>query len=355
MRNSANINRGASAKRPWIAGVLAVLVLVLMAGCVNGPGGSPGSANDPVVATANGANINTSDVVFLMSQAQQLKMWDYFEMFGDFEIDFDREFRDGATFGRAVREEAVRLAAFVIMYEEYAGRLGVTLTSENIAMVDDHMDMLLEVHGEEELQNMILEEGFRGQSHLAEFLGSQLLLDNLMQEILDNPTEFARFEQYMQEEEEQQPAIELMGAKHILANFENFDSEDEAETFANELLERALAGEDFDALVAEYGQDPGMWNFPQGYSFASGFMVPEFEQTTRELEIGEISGLVRSTFGFHIIMRVEPNMDDWYALQGISPRTLEQQMAEAIFIGLEAMADDMEIVFLPALDDVPIE
>ena len=151
------------------------------------------------------------------------------------------------------------------------------------------------------------------------------------------------------------PEEELLAAKHILANFANFDSEEEAEEFANELLARVNAGEDFDMLVAEYGQDPGMHMNPQGYTFTEGAMVPQFEQGTRDLEIGEISGLVRSEFGFHIIMRVEPDETSIMRAPGAPEvRTLEDRMMEAIFLGIQAMVDDASIEFLPALEDIPM-
>lgn len=69
------------------------------------------------------------------------------------------------------------------------------------------------------------------------------------------------------------------------------------------------AGGDFDALIAEYGDDPGMKNelYKKGYmTYAAnpGF-VPEFTAACDLLtEDGMTSGLVASDFGYHIIRRV---------------------------------------------------
>ena len=47
----------------------------------------------------------------------------------------------------------------------------------------------------------------------------------------------------------------------------------EAEKKANEILERAKNGEDFDALIKEYNEDPGMESNQDGYFFTDGEMV----------------------------------------------------------------------------------
>lgn len=97
-------------------------------------------------------------------------------------------------------------------------------------------------------------------------------------------------------------------AKHILiAADENTLSAEEyadKEKLANEVYEKAIAGEDFDALIKEYGEDPGMESNPDGYTFGEGKMVTEFYEGTAALEEGEISKPVKSQFGFHIIQRL---------------------------------------------------
>lgn len=373
-------------KRLWLGGMLTTLLaIVLMAGCTSAPAASnnlyetndnqeeryagaeevPGDTagttdtgrqaadDDFRVARVNGVYVYASDVSFLVAQAQEMLFWEYFEMFNDFEIDFEREFRDGLTFERVLREETVRLAAFNIITDDYARQRGVTLTTDNIETVDSIIDDFIEQFGEEELEELLWADGIRGTEHLREIYYSQMRLESVVGLIMEDPSEFAQFEQYMPPEEED-IAAELLGAKHILITFDSFDSEEEAEDFANDLLARALAGEDFSMLIAEYGEDPGMATFVNGYSFAAGDMVPEFEQATRELEIGGISGLVTSQFGIHIIMRTEPNMNDWHMLRGTQPRTLEDRMMEAIFLGFQAMVGDADIEFFPALNDVPL-
>lgn len=104
-------------------------------------------------------------------------------------------------------------------------------------------------------------------------------------------------------------------AKHILISFPDDIEKDEngnvvesakAETLAraNEVLDKVNAGEDFDELIKTYGEDPGTESNPDGYFFTKGEMVEAFEKTTYALNEGEVSGLVETPFGYHIIKKL---------------------------------------------------
>jgi peptidyl-prolyl cis-trans isomerase D len=101
---------------------------------------------------------------------------------------------------------------------------------------------------------------------------------------------------------------ERVRARHILISAGDEATEEEraeARSKAESLLERARAGEDFAALAEEHSDDPGSRSRGGDLDwFPRGQMVPPFEQAAFSLEAGEISDVVETPFGFHVI-RVE--------------------------------------------------
>lgn len=101
---------------------------------------------------------------------------------------------------------------------------------------------------------------------------------------------------------------ECVRARHILIKTiddSNNELSDEnklkAKEKAGEILEKAKNGEDFALLAKEYSEDLGSKENGGEYTFPRGQMVREFEDSAFSLNEGEISQLVETVFGYHII------------------------------------------------------
>ncbi len=93
---------------------------------------------------------------------------------------------------------------------------------------------------------------------------------------------------------------EQIGASHILFKT---GEDDEAEVLvrAEQVLARVKAGDDFAELAREFSEDTSAEQGGDLGLFSPGEMVPEFDQAAFSLEEGEVSELVRTTYGYHII------------------------------------------------------
>ncbi len=103
------------------------------------------------------------------------------------------------------------------------------------------------------------------------------------------------------------------GARHILLMYKGSErapenvtrSKEEARAQIEELLKRLQAGEDFAKIASEVSDCPSKARGGDLGVFGKGQMVPAFEQALAGLEVGGMSGIVESPFGYHIIVRTQ--------------------------------------------------
>ena len=76
-------------------------------------------------------------------------------------------------------------------------------------------------------------------------------------------------------------------------------------TEAQQILERLKKGEDFAKLAAEKSIDGSRRSGGDLGWFGHGVMVRPFEQAAFSLQKGQISEIVKTEFGYHIIKRLE--------------------------------------------------
>jgi parvulin-like peptidyl-prolyl isomerase len=106
---------------------------------------------------------------------------------------------------------------------------------------------------------------------------------------------------------------EMVRAAHVLISTKDMttgkDLSDEQKAakkkVAEEVLKKARAGEDFAKLAKEYSDDPGSKDKGGEYTFPRGQMVPEFEAAAFTLKTNQVSDIVTTQFGYHIIKLYE--------------------------------------------------
>ena len=73
----------------------------------------------------------------------------------------------------------------------------------------------------------------------------------------------------------------------------------------NQVLERLKKGEKFSAIAKNVSLCPSKKRGGDLGTFGRGQMVKEFEKAAFALEKGQISGIVKTQFGYHVIKRLE--------------------------------------------------
>lgn len=187
------------------------------------------------------------------------------------------------------------------LLEEDVVNKNITLTAEKKEEIfNDHYEYFL-------LQNQLTEEQFvnilnmQGIGGLADYKAlfmeqneMVLLINELQSSIIDSvEVSDAEIEEYYNNNKAGFTVEEQVQASHILV---------EDEETAKEILNKLNNGSDFAELAKEYSLDGSATRGGNLGFFPRGRMVKPFEEAAFALEVGEISGIVKTDFGYHIIM-----------------------------------------------------
>ena len=119
-----------------------------------------------------------------------------------------------------------------------------------------------------------------------------------------------------------------------------------------ELLAQIEDGADLLALSLQYSEDTGgVASAPKGYTFTKGDMVDVFYQAALALEPGEVSGVVESEYGYHIILR-QPL--DYSYLEENAEAVMEKCYDTEFSAYLGGLIADAETDTSAAYDDITI-
>lgn len=198
------------------------------------------------------------------------------------------------------------LTAWLLRRE--AMRKGVTVTDEEFAAhlaspgVPDPAEFSARLHGAATPEE------------IREDMRNALLVQKLLEPSafgIAQPTEEeirARFDQIVGSNPSILSRPEQVTAAHVLVLVpQDAPAEEDAAALAkiNGIRDRAIAGEDFGALAAEFSEDPGSKDKGGVYTFGRGRMVKPFEDAAFSQPIGEVGPPVRTNYGYHILKVLE--------------------------------------------------
>ena len=199
---------------------------------------------------------------------------------------------------------------------EYGAALNnISLSAEDLDELNTgYIEMAAQFGGEEEFLQMLCEDsGFYSKSLFEYYVHTSYLMDKIFSEL------YGENGVYLPDEEIEEVIAEdgFLMAKHILILKPEDEEEHAAARFEAEDIWFQIGtyeGDDFDlyfdGLMFAFSEDEGgLDSHPEGYLFQEGDMVPEFYEATLGLEIGEVSYVVETTYGYHIIYRIPINYE----------------------------------------------
>jgi peptidyl-prolyl cis-trans isomerase C len=133
----------------------------------------------------------------------------------------------------------------------------------------------------------------------------KLLQDEVMSKIEIKPSDISAFYEKNPDKFQQPEAVHAAHILVIVPAESDAAAKAALKARAMEALQAARAGKDFGALARQYSQDGSAQHGGDLGFFPKGQMVPAFEKVAFSLKPGEISDLVETQFGYHIIKVIE--------------------------------------------------
>lgn len=128
---------------------------------------------------------------------------------------------------------------------------------------------------------------------LRDRLRTNLTVQNLVGKVTSVSVTDAEVEQYFRQHRREYDQPEQVRASHILL---------ESDAEARFVLARLRRGDKFEDLARQYSKDPGSKEQSGDLGFVSrGQLVGEFEKAAFTLRPGQVSGIVKTQFGYHLI------------------------------------------------------
>src|ERR1051326_4780285 len=135
---------------------------------------------------------------------------------------------------------------------------------------------------------------------------------------------------------------ERVKARHILVMTQGKPADEftKLKAKAEDLLKQVKAGGDFAKLAEKNSDDPGSAKNGGDLGWVvRGQMVPEFEKATFELQPKQISGLVTTNYGFHIIQVLEKEPPHLKTLDEVKDDIVKALKSQSMSEQMQALAD----------------
>ena len=303
--------------------VAIMLVSVLALGCLAGCG----SKNEDTVMTVDGVDVSFDEYMYYLNTAASTLI-SYYQASTGGGVDWDGVciYDKTRTNAEWCINEALYNAAQGCVIMSKGKSMNALPTDEQLKSLEDNISTIRKNYEESDDPDAAFADALNGQGFTLESFKAvnkiNFTLGNIFTSLYGENGEKLSDEKLQAYIEENG----YMTSAHILFRTKEDVKGENGQTTQEELSDSAKAEkkaqaeklckelkaikddtqrkEKFFEYMKEYSEDPGKESFPNGYCFTEGTMVEEYTDTTRELKNYEVSDVVESDFGYHIIMRL---------------------------------------------------
>ncbi|TQQ84006.1 peptidylprolyl isomerase [Peptacetobacter hominis] len=314
-------------KKRILALVTAGILAFSLAGC--------SGTKDPnaVAATVNGEEITLGQLEFMLrmnKSSVEASMTD--------ESMWEQEIEDGVTYRDKFKELMIDQMVNTALIAQAAEKDGLKPSDKEVE--SSYNELRTTINSDEDLKKSAEELGVTD-----EFLKSQAKTNLLIQAYQNKFNEETKvseseMEKYYEENKDSYKVDEVE-ASHILIKITDDDGnamsdadKKKAKAKAEKILKEVKNGGDFAELAKKYSEDPGSAeNGGSLGTFGKGQMVEPFEEAAFSMEPGEISDLVETDYGYHIIKvtdKINKTTSYEEAKDGIKTQLLNNMYGEKI-------------------------
>lgn len=201
--------------------------------------------------------------------------------------------------------------SYLITYNLYAihfDELGLKLSDDVINNIKSTMENYVAQYGSKEaLDTSLREQGYTYDDFESQYYDeakkSAVIMYYFGPDSTKNPVSRDQLKSYYEEYYTKVKHV-FLSTKDSESNELSNDEKDKIGQKAQEIYQKAMDGADFDELIKEYNEDPGMANNPSGYVFSKEdtTYTRAFYNAAFDMKPGEIR-LVQSNLGYHIMKR----------------------------------------------------
>jgi len=194
------------------------------------------------------------------------------------------------------------------LIDQEAKRAGIKVTGKEI---DSAIEEIKRQHGasQEDLEKALARDGLTPENFRGE-IEKQILRAKLVSTAVkvDVPMGEKELRDFYQKNKDRYRSIETYRPAHILLAVPREASPDEVLEIrkkCQDILERIRRGADFGEMALIYSNDISAKDRGELGFFKKGELLPAFEREALRLKMGEVSGIVRTNYGFHIIKLID--------------------------------------------------